>query len=151
MIKLCFYLSCILRLETRLHEFQNKWSPNSNGFFFIVDLALVPGVWFEVIVAAKRFSFHQPLFPPLSLLNSHFFDCGAAEPVETLHLGLFWGCFLFGVFWGDGGSIGVVGNGVGSFWYYSSPTWFDQGSNITTETWRRGHTGHILGRLNWTG
>lgn len=118
------------------------------NFFFIVDLTLVPGVWFEYDYSCcQKLFFHQPLFPPLSLLNSHFFDRGAAEPVETLHLGLFWGCFLFG---GLRGGIGFVGNGVGSFWYYSSPTWFDQGSNITTETWRRGYTGHILGKLNWT-
>lgn len=61
--KLCFCWSSILCLETRLCELQNKWSPNSSdSFFFIVDLALVPGVWFEVTVAAKSFPFHQSLF-----------------------------------------------------------------------------------------
>lgn len=29
----CFYLNCMLCLETSLHELQNKWSPNPNGFF----------------------------------------------------------------------------------------------------------------------
>lgn len=96
--KLRFYLSCILCLETRLHELRTNETQIPMDLFFHSCLSFDSRSMIWGYSCYQKFPFHQPLFPPLSLLNLHFSDLWAAEPVETLHL-----FFVGGWFGGEGG------------------------------------------------
>lgn len=107
--KLCFCWSSILCLETRLHELQNKWSPNSSDSFFHSWLSFGSRSIIWGYSCCQKFS-----LPPVSVP-------WAAEPVGGVCLGFVW-----------------CRSRVGFFWYFSFPIWFYEGSNISTETWRKG-------------
>lgn len=119
--KLCFCWSSILCLETRLHELQNKWSPNSSDSFFHSWLSFGSRSIIWGYSCCQKFS-----LPPVSVP-------WAAEPVE----GYVWGLFGAEAGWDFSGIL-------------ASQYDFMKDQILALRHGGKVHTGCMSGRLNWT-